>query len=60
MKADGRIETDKHRWKRSLECACEPMLEAQSGNLCLIERNLVESATEMLSVAAEIRRGLRQ
>ena len=49
-------ETDRRKWKHSLERA----LDAESGDLGLIERNLVESATEMLSVAAEIRRGLRQ
>jgi hypothetical protein len=52
--------TKKLKWKRSLEYALDAVLEAESGDLGLIARNLVESATEMLAVAAEIRRGLRQ
>jgi hypothetical protein len=48
------------KWKRALESALDGVLEAQSGDIALIERNLVESATEMLEIAAEIRRGLRQ
>jgi hypothetical protein len=36
------------------------MLEAENGELGLIERNLVEAATEMLEVAAEIRGELRR
>jgi hypothetical protein len=47
-------------WKRTLALAFDGVLEAESGDLSLIERNLVESATEMLRVAGEIRRQLRQ
>ena len=47
-------------WKRALESALDAVLEAQSGDIGLIERNLVESATEMLAVASEIRRRLRR
>jgi hypothetical protein len=46
--------------KRALELALDGVLEAESGDLGLIERNLVESATEMLVVASEIRRRLRR
>jgi hypothetical protein len=45
-------------WKRSLELAFDGVLEAENGDLGLIERNLVEAATEM--VAAAIRGELRQ
>jgi hypothetical protein len=48
------------KWKHSLELAIDALIEAQSGDLGLIERNLVEAATEMLKVASEIRRRLRQ
>ena len=51
---------EKFKWKRALESALDGVLEAESGDLGLIERNLVEAATEMLCVAAEIRRKLRQ
>ena len=47
-------------WKRTLALALDGVLEAASGDLGLVERNLVESATEMLAVAAEIRWRLRQ
>ena len=51
---------EKLKWKRSLELALDAIVEAESGDLGLIERNLVGAATEMLSVAAEIRMTLRQ
>jgi hypothetical protein len=51
-------ELGKLKWKRSLELALDAIVEAESGDL--IERNLVGEATEMLSVAAEIRTRLRQ
>jgi hypothetical protein len=47
-------------WKRTLALAFDGVSEAESGDLGLVERNLVESATEMLAVAAEIRSRLRQ
>jgi hypothetical protein len=51
---------EKFKWKRALELALDSVLETESGDLGLIQRNLVEAATEMLQVAAEIRRELRQ
>jgi hypothetical protein len=53
-------ETEKSKWKRSIELTLDAVLEAESGDLGLIERNLVAAATEMLCVASEIRRRLRQ
>jgi hypothetical protein len=50
----------KLKWKRSLELALDAVTEAKSGDLGLIERNLVEAATEMLGVASEIRGALRR
>ena len=47
--------TEKLKWKRSLELALDAVTEAKSGDLGLIERNLVDAATEMLRVASEIR-----
>jgi hypothetical protein len=47
-------------WERSLALSLDGMLEAETGDLGLIQRNLVEAATEMLAVAAEIRGELRQ
>jgi hypothetical protein len=52
--------TGKSKWKRDLEWALDAVLEADCGDLGLIERNLVEAATSMLEVASEIRRELRQ
>jgi hypothetical protein len=49
----------KIKWQRALELALDGVLEARSGDIALIERNLVESATSMLEVAGEIRRRLR-
>ena len=51
---------EKLNWKLDLERALDAVLDAGSGDLGLIERNLVEAATSMLAVAGEIRRGLRQ
>jgi hypothetical protein len=51
---------EKLNWKRALESALDAVLEAESGDLGLIERNLVDAATSMLAVASEIRRELRQ
>jgi hypothetical protein len=48
------------KWKRSLENCLDAAIEAESGDLGMVERNLVEAATEMLSVAYEIRAKLRQ
>jgi len=53
-------ETENRKWKRALEWALDAVLEADSGDLGLIERNLVEAATSMLEVAGEIRKSLRQ
>ena len=57
---EGPQELGKLKWKRSLELALDAIVEAESGDLGLIERNLVGAATEILSVAAEIRMRLRQ
>jgi hypothetical protein len=51
---------EKLKWKRDLEWALDAVLELQSGDLGLVARNLTESATVMLTIAAEIRRELRQ
>jgi hypothetical protein len=50
----------KFKWKRSLELALDAVTEAKSRDLGLLERNLVEAATEMLRVASEIRSRLWQ
>jgi hypothetical protein len=50
----------RRKWRRSLALALDGVLEAEPGDLGLIEPNLVEAATEMLAAAAEIRRRLRQ
>ena len=48
------------KWKRSLELALDAVLEAESGDLALVAKNLLEAATMMLLVASEIRGRLRQ
>lgn len=48
------------KWVRGLEAALDAVRESESGDIAMIERNLVESATEMLGVASEIRGKLRQ
>jgi hypothetical protein len=53
-------ETDKRKWQRLLERALDAVMEANAGDLALIERNLVEAGTQMLVVASEIRAELRQ
>ena len=50
----------KLKWKRVLELAFDAVVEAESGDLGLIARNLVEAATAMLVVASEIQGRLRQ
>ena len=51
---------EKIKWKRALELALDAVVEAESGDLGLIARNLVEAATAMLVVASEIQGRLRQ
>jgi hypothetical protein len=51
-------QAEKLKSKRALELAIDAVIEAKSGDLGLIERNL--AATEMFGVASEIRRRLRQ
>ena len=51
---------DKGKWISELWLAIDAVSESQSGDLGLVARNLVEVATQMLSVASEIRRRLRQ
>jgi hypothetical protein len=53
-------DSKKLKWRRSLERALDAVLEAESGDLGIVERNLIEAATSMLDVAGEIRRELRQ
>jgi hypothetical protein len=48
------------KWARHLELALDAVHESKSGDIGLMERNLVEGATEMLSLASEIRAKLRQ
>ena len=50
----------KLKWKRALELALDAVVKAESGDLGLIARNLVEAATAMLVVASEIQGRLRQ
>jgi hypothetical protein len=50
----------RERWKQTLQHAHEAVEEADSGDLGLIDRNLVEAGTQMLVVATEIRAELRQ
>ena len=48
------------KWVRELNHALDAIEESKSGDIGLVERNLVEGATQMLAVASEIRRTLRQ
>ena len=48
------------KWIQRLEFCIDAIYESLSGDLGLVARNLVESATEMLVVAGEIRRRLRK
>ena len=42
------------KWVRQLELALDSVRESKSGDIGLMERNLVEGATEMLSLASQI------
>ena len=53
-------QVERVKWKRALELALDAILEAESGELEMIARNLLEAATVMLLVASEIRGRVRQ
>jgi hypothetical protein len=46
--------------RRDLWLALDCVEECRSGDLGLVERNLIEGATAMLNAAAEVRATLRQ